>query len=366
MRYYIIAGEASGDLHGSNLVHEIMNIDTDAIVQGFGGEKMQAAGATITKHYREMAFMGFAEVVKNLPTIFKNFKDCKADILSFNPDILICIDYPGFNIRMASWAKQRNIKVIYYISPQVWAWKEKRVRIMKKCIDKMLVILPFEKEYFQNKWQWKVDYVGHPLAEVISKERTIAPASPLSNKPIIALLPGSRKQEILKKLPIMLEVSKHFPDYDFIVAKAPGTDDNFYNQLLAHYPSVKWVTGKTYELLKQADAALVTSGTATLETALFEVPQIVCYKGSWISYQIGKRLINVKYISLVNLIMDHEVVKELIQDELTVDNLKTQLQEILSNELHKKEILKNYKALIDVLSKGGNASRKAAEIITSN
>jgi lipid-A-disaccharide synthase len=364
MRYYIIAGEASGDLHGGNLIHEIMNIDADAVIQGFGGEKMQAAGATITKHYREMAFMGFAEVVKNLGKIFKNFKDCKADIISFNPDVLICIDYPGFNIRMATWAKERGIKVVYYISPQVWAWKEKRVRIMKKCIDKMLVILPFEKDYYEKKWHWPVDYVGHPLAEVISKEKAIAPVSTLSNKPIVALLPGSRKQEILKKLPIMLEVSKHFPAYDFIVAKAPGTEESFYQQILAPYPQVKSVTGKTYDLLKQADAALVTSGTATLETALFEVPQVVCYKGSWLSYQIGKRLINVKYISLVNLIMDQEIVKELIQDELTVANLKVQLNDILNNEFKKQEIRNNYKVLIDVLSKGGNASKKAADIIS--
>ncbi len=245
---------------------------------------------------------------------------CKEDILQHKPDALILIDYPGFNLRIAKWAKQQGLKIIYYISPQVWAWKANRVKMMKECIDKMLVILPFEKDYFKNKWNWEVEYVGHPLVEVIEKSRESGAGSrPFSDKPVIALLPGSRKQEILKKLPIMLEVSKSFPGYQFIVAKAPGVEETFYDDLLKNYSNVSYVADKTYDLLLQSKAALVTSGTATLETALFGVPEVVCYKGSFLSFQIGKRLVKIKYISLVNLIMDKLVVKELIQDELTVN-----------------------------------------------
>lgn len=364
MRYYMIAGEASGDLHGSNLIKELKALNPLIDIRGWGGDKMQEAGATIVKHYRELAFMGFAEVIKNLPAILRNFKTCKEDIESYNPDVLICIDYPGFNLRMASWAKQKGIKVIYYISPQVWAWKEKRVRIMKKCIDKMLVILPFEKEYYQNKWNWDVEYVGHPLAEVVDRFKNNYNASSISDRPIIALLPGSRKQEIKEKLPVMLEMSNHFKDYQFIVAKAPGADESFYNELLSKYPGVRYVTGKTYELLQQATAALVTSGTATLETALFGVPQVVCYKGAWLSYQIGKRLVNVKYISLVNLIMDRPIVKELIQDDFNVKQLEASLSEILT-ENKRQELAKEYKELREVLKQGGNASEKAAKSIVS-
>ena len=364
MRYYIIAGEASGDLHGSNLIKELKALNPLIDIRGWGGDKMQEAGATIVKHYRELAFMGFAEVIKNLPAILRNFKTCKEDIEQYNPDVLICIDYPGFNLRMASWAKQKGIKVIYYISPQVWAWKEKRVRIMKKCIDKMLVILPFEKEYYQSKWHWDVEYVGHPLAEVVDRFKNNYHENKIADKPIIALLPGSRKQEIKEKLPVMLEMSNLFTDYQFIVAKAPGADESFYNELLSKYPSVHYVTGKTYELLQQATAALVTSGTATLETALFGVPQVVCYKGSWISYQIGKRLVNVKYISLVNLIMDRPIVKELIQDDLNIKELEASLSEILT-ENKRKELAKQYNELREVLKQGGNASEKAAKSIVS-
>jgi lipid-A-disaccharide synthase len=330
MKYYIIAGEASGDLHGSNLIEEIKQLDKAAIFRCWGGDKMEAAGGALIKHYRDLAFMGFTEVLMNIRTIFRNLAFCKQDILQFNPDALILIDYPGFNLRIARWAKEKGIfadsggKVIYYISPQVWAWKENRVKSMQQCIDNMLVILPFEKEYFKNKWNWEVEYVGHPLVEVIQKYKAQGTKQELSGKPIVALLPGSRKQEILMKLPIMLEVSKSFSGYQFIVAKAPGTSESFYTELLKDYTNVSYVADKTYELLMQSKAALVTSGTATLETALFGVPEVVCYKGSWLSYQIGKRLVNVKYISLVNLIMDKLVVKELIQNELTAKNLKNE------------------------------------------
>jgi lipid-A-disaccharide synthase len=363
MKYYIIAGEASGDLHGSNLIKELKKLDIPAEIRCWGGDKMQAAGGELVKHYRDLAFMGFTEVLMNLRTIFKNLAFCKDDILQYKPDTLILIDYPGFNLRIAKWAKEQGIKVIYYISPQVWAWKEGRVKMMKECIDKMLVILPFEKDYFKNKWNWEVEYVGHPLVEVVDSQQSIVNSHKISDRPIIALLPGSRKQEILKKLPVMLEVSKSFPGYQFIVAKAPGLDGSFYDDLLKEYSNVSYVADQTYNLLSQSKAALVTSGTATLETALFGVPEVVCYKGSYISYQIGKRLVKVKYISLVNLIMDKLVVKELIQDDMTVENLKHGLQELLTNEQRRAELQNDYAALKKILSEGGNASAKAAQSI---
>ncbi len=368
MRYYIIAGEASGDLHGSNLIKQIKLLDQEAVIRCWGGNLMEEAGAALIKHYRDLAFMGFAEVVKNLPTIFKNIRFCKADIMAFQPDTLILIDYPGFNLRIAEWAKQEGLKVIYYISPQVWAWKEGRVRKMKECIDKMLVILPFEKDYYQDKWNWKVDYVGHPLMEVIASKKQelgYGPDSvfPLPNSKKIALLPGSRKQEIAKKLPIMLELAKLFPEQEFVVAEAPGQDSAFYEQFLKPYQNVASVKNNTYQLLLESKAALVTSGTATLETALLGIPEIVCYKGSKISYEIAKRLVKIKYISLVNLIMDKLVVKELIQDELNTVNLEKELNELLHNSSKQEQIKEDYLQLQAILSKGGHASAQAAKII---
>lgn len=366
MKYYIIAGEASGDLHGSNLVKEIKKLDPVADIRCWGGDKMQEAGATLVKHYRELAFMGFTEVVMNLRTIFKNLKFCRKDILQFNPDALILIDYPGFNLRIANWAKKAGLfsgKIIYYISPQVWAWKEGRVKMMRECIDKMLVILPFEKEFFKTRWNWDVTYVGHPLVQVIEDHRKNFNGTLLSQRPIIALLPGSRKQEIMKKLPVMLEVSNAYPGYDFFVARAPGIEESFYEGLVQPFPNVSFVTNQTYDLLLQADAALVTSGTATLETALFKVPEVVCYKGSFLSYQIGKRLVNVKYISLVNLILDRLVVNELIQDKLTAENLKKELHELLNSTPRKTQLQSDYTQLEQMLKQGGNASKQAAEAI---
>jgi lipid-A-disaccharide synthase len=360
MKYYLIAGEASGDLHGSNLIRQLLLKDISADIRCWGGDLMQAAGATVVKHYRDLAFMGFAEVIRNLPTILSNIRLCKEDILSYRPDVLILIDYPGFNLRIAKWAKKKGFKVIYYISPQVWAWKENRVKQMKQSIDKMLCILPFEKEYYKKRWDWEVDYVGHPLVEVIQKA-TIQ--QPLHGEKIIALLPGSRKQEIGKKLPIMLEVSRHFPDCQFIVAEAPGQDESFYTPFLAPYHNVSTVRNQTYSLLLQSRAALVTSGTATLETALFGVPEVVCYKGSNISYQIAKRLIKIKYISLVNLIMDKQVVKELIQDELTTSNLVRELRLLLEAPGHIQALKEDYAKLKALLSEGGNASEQAATLI---
>ncbi len=380
MKYYIIAGEASGDLHGSNLIKELQKLDSSANIRCWGGDMMQSTGATLVKHYRDLAFMGFAEVIMNLKTILANLKFCKEDILQFKPDVLILIDYPGFNLRIAEWAKsltarssQLTAKIVFYISPQVWAWKESRVPKMKKTIDKMIVILPFEKEYYKNKWNWDVDYVGHPLVQVIeefkSSEQLAVNAeqrienSKLKTQNLIALLPGSRKQEIAKKLPIMLEVSKAFPQYQFVLAKAPALDDEFYASFMQRYTSVSSVRNKTYELLMQSTAALVTSGTATLETALFAVPEVVCYKGSNVSYQIAKRVIKIKYISLVNLIMDKPVVKELIQNELTVSNLTNELTELLFDYKRQEQLKKDYEDLKNILSAGGNASANAAKII---
>jgi len=379
MKYYIIAGEASGDLHGSNLIKQLKEQDVQADIRCWGGDLMQSAGAHLVKHYKDLAFMGFVEVLANLRTIFRNLDFCKQDILEYKPDALILIDYPGFNLRIAKWAHAQraanvtsqalptsraapHFRIIYYISPQVWAWKENRVKQIRTTVDKMLVILPFEKDFYK-KFDYDVEYVGHPLVEVIDDYNTPAGAIPHFDKPIIALLPGSRKQEILKKLPVMLEVSKYFPNYQFVVAQAPGQDQAFYNELLTPYPSVAAVSNQTYALLQKAHAACVTSGTATLETALFGVPEVVCYKGSNISYQIARRLIKVKYISLVNLIMDKLVVQELIQDDLTPANLRRELDTLLNNPSRRHQLARDYKALKTLLSLGGHASANAAHAI---
>ena len=377
MKYYIIAGEASGDLHGSNLIRELKKQDPGTAVRCWGGDLMEQAGGVLVKHYKDLAFMGFVEVLTNLRTIFRNLDFCKKDILEHRPDALILVDYPGFNMRIAKWAHGQGLRVIYYISPQVWAWKENRVKQIRATVDKMLVILPFEKEFYR-KWNYEVEYVGHPLVEVIDSVRSAAaipvapsnlsssppavnPANP--SRPVIALLPGSRKQEILKKLPIMLEVSRFFPDYQFTVAQAPGLDNDFYTSLLSPYPNVSAVRNQTYALLAKAKAACVTSGTATLETALFGVPEVVCYKGSSISYQIARRLIKVKYISLVNLIMDKLVVKELIQDDLTPENLQRELNDLLNNPERQQQLRTDYGNLKELLSQGGHASANAARSI---
>jgi lipid-A-disaccharide synthase len=364
MKYYIIAGEPSGDLHGSNLIKQLKKQDPSTDIRCWGGDLMQQAGGHLVKHYKDLAFMGFTEVLMNLRTIFRNIDFCKADILGYAPEALILIDYPGFNMRIAKWARQQGLRIIYYISPQVWAWKENRVKQIRANVDKMLVILPFEKEFYR-KWNYEVEYVGHPLVEVIdaAKAAKSAASMALPPKPIIALLPGSRKQEILKKLPIMLETSRFFPDYQFVVAQAPGQDPEFYKNLLAPYPNVSSVRNDTYSLLLTAQAACVTSGTATLETALFGVPEVVCYKGSSISYQIARRLIKVKYISLVNLIMDKLVVKELIQDQLTPENLRRELTDILNNTDRQQQLRIDYLNLKELLSQGGHASANAAESI---
>jgi lipid-A-disaccharide synthase len=365
MKYYIIAGEASGDLHGSNLMKELYKKDPLAEIRFWGGDLMQQAGGTLVKHYRDLAFMGFAEVIQNLKTILRNIKFCKADIEAFEPDAIIFIDYPGFNMRIAQWAKQKGYSTHYYISPQIWAWKENRIKAIKRDVDKMYIILPFEKEFYENKHDYKVEFVGHPLIDAIQNREAADPAAfkkehNLDDRPVIALLPGSRKQEIAKMLTGMLSIVEDFPDYQFVIAGAPSQEYSFYEQYLKD-SNVKFISNKTYDLLSIAHAALVTSGTATLETALFKVPEVVCYKGSWISYQIAKRIITLKYISLVNLIMDKEVVKELIQENFNTKNIRIELQKILTSN-DRDNLLKAYDLLEKKLG-GPGASAKTANLI---
>lgn len=365
MKYYIIAGEASGDLHGSNLMKALYKEDVTADIRFWGGDLMQDVGGTLVKHYRELAFMGFSEVIMNLKTILNNIKICKADIEKFNPDVIIFIDYPGFNMRIAKWAKLKGIKTHYYIAPQIWAWKENRIKAVKRDFDKLFVILPFEKDFFEIKHHFPVEFVGHPLIDAIhnrikTDEASFRKENNLNEKPIIAILPGSRKQEISKMLSVMLSIVSDFPDYQFVIAGAPSQEYHFYTPFLTN-ENVKFISNKTYDLLSIATAALVTSGTATLETALFKVPEVVCYKGSWASYQIAKRIITLKYISLVNLIMDEVVVTELIQDKFNPKNLKQELSKLLE-ENHRKVLLKKYDDLESKLG-GVGASEKTAKII---
>lgn len=367
MKYYIIAGEASGDLHGSNLIKALKKEDPGADIRCWGGDLMEKAGATLVKHYRDLAFMGFVEVLMNLRTILKNIKFCKQDIEKFKPDVIIFIDYPGFNMRIATWAKQKGIPTHYYISPQIWAWKENRIKAIKRDVDKMYVILPFEKDFYETKHNFPVEFVGHPLIDAIHSRKNISQEefikeNNLENKPIIALLPGSRKQEISKMLEIMLSICDDFTDYQFVIAGAPSQEYSFYQTFLKK-KNVHFVANKTYDLLSHSHAALVTSGTATLETALFKVPEVVCYKGSRISYEIAKRIITLKYISLVNLIMDKEVVKELIQHELNTKNLKAELQKILE-PTYRQKLFQEYDALEQKLG-GDGASEKTARLIVS-
>lgn len=367
MRYYIIAGEASGDLHASNLMKEMMAQDSKSTFRCWGGDLMEAQGGDLVKHYRELAFMGFVEVIANIRTIAKNLKFCKQDILAYKPDALILVDYPGFNLRIAEFAKEHNFKVIYYISPQVWAWKKSRVHKIKKTVDRMITILPFEKDFYKT-YHYEVDYVGHPLLDVVKDldkpdAKTFKRECLLDERPIIALLPGSRKQEISKMLNRMLQLVPLFSDYQFVIAGAPGIEKDFYVSTMGSQ-KVRIIHDKTYDILQLAEAALVTSGTATLETALFEVPEVVCFKANAISVLIARFLVKIKYISLVNLIMDRLVVTELIQQDLTIENLKTELQHILKGSSTRKKMLAEYKELRKKLG-GSGASSKAAKIILS-
>jgi lipid-A-disaccharide synthase len=333
-------------------------MDQDAIIEGWGGDEMQNAGVKINKHIHDLAFMGFAEVMMTIGRIVKNFSLCKKQINVFKPDLLILVDYPGFNLRMAEWGKKQGFKIAYYISPTVWAWKENRVEIIRKYVDRMICILPFEKAFYAGKHLY-VDYAGHPSVDVIEQAKRTP--SLLKNEQVIALLPGSRKQEIDKMLPIMLEACSAFKNFNIIIAQAPNLGIEIYQPYLTQH-SFELLQHSTYDILKIAKAALVTSGTATLEAALFKVPQVVCYIANNISYTIAKQLVKVKYISLVNLILNRESVKELIQDELTVEHLKTALQKILFDEAVKQQLRKDYDELSAMLNEGG-ASKKAAQII---
>jgi len=362
MKLYIIAGEASGDLHGSNLIRALKHQQTDIECRVWGGDLMQAAGGHLVKHYRELAFMGFAEVVRNLPAILRNFRFCKKDILEYRPDALVLIDYPGFNLRMAKWAKKQGIRVFYYISPQLWAWHTSRVHTIKRCVDKMIVILPFEVDFYR-KFGMNVEYVGHPLLDVIPiGQETSMPEN--SGKKIIALLPGSRKQEVRRILPPMLSVVAMFSEYEFVIAGATALPNEFYHPFLTGHPNLRLVRGNTYDLLRSATAALVKSGTSTLETALVGTPQVVCYAGSPLSFAIAKRVVRVPYISLVNLILDRPLVRELIQDDLNTEALKNALGEILKPE-NAEAIRAGYAELRQKLGAGG-ASERAAQLVMSD
>ncbi len=368
MKYYIIAGEASGDLHASNLMKQLNRLDNKADFRCWGGDLMKEQGAVLVKHYRDLAYMGFIEVLFNIKTILSNIKFCKSDILQYKPDALILVDYPGFNMKIAGFAKEAGIKVFYYISPQVWAWKQGRVKKIKQNVDKMFVILPFEKDFYK-RFDYHVDFVGHPLLDAIDAPEyknniaSFRTSEGISDKPVIAILPGSRKQEITKMLPVMLTVIEKFPEFEFVVAGVTSLPKEFYDSICAAY-NVKIVYGKTYILLSNSHAALVTSGTATLETALFSVPEVVCYKGSALSFMLAKKLVKVDYISLVNLIMEKEIVKELIQKDFNSMNLSSELSKILIQE-NSVEMKQQFAELKEKLG-GVGASAKTAELMIAN
>jgi lipid-A-disaccharide synthase len=368
MRYYLIAGEASGDLHGANLMAALRKKDEAAHFRYWGGDLMRAEGGTLVKHYRELAFMGFVEVIFNLRAILNNIVLCKKDIEEFQPDVIIFIDYPGFNLRIAKWAKKNGFNTQYYISPQIWAWKEGRIKAIKRDVDVMYVILPFEKEFYKKKHNYPVNFVGHPLIDAIVKRKQADPEifrkeNGLDHRPIIALLPGSRKQEISKMLRVMVSITEEFTDYQFVIAGAPSQEASFYSEFIEDN-NVHLLLNKTYDLLSLSTAALVTSGTATLETALYKVPQVVCYKGSRVSYEIAKQVINVKYISLVNIILNKQAVTELIQSNFNTRRLKEELTKIL-DDYHRAVLFLDYYDLENDLG-GKGASKKTAKLIVES
>ena len=365
MKIYLIAGEASGDMHASRLIREFKKLHPTAEFRAWGGDLMAEEGAVLVKHYRELAFMGFAEVIRNLPAILGNMRLCKNDIQAFEPDLVVFVDYPGFNLRIAPYVRSLGIKTAYYISPQLWAWKAGRVKLIRQYIDLMLCILPFEETWFAEHGVQAI-YVGHPLLDALAEypyNPDFRAANDLDARPIIALLPGSRKQEISIKLPIMLQAAVQFPDHQIIVAAAPGQDDSFYQEVAAGKP-MKTVRNQTYDLLRNAQAAMVTSGTATLETALIGCPELVAYKGSAVSYAIGKRLVKVKYISLVNLILERLLVREYIQSDCNPKQLATETKKLLSDEAYRQRLENGYKQLREKLG-GPGASKRAAERLSN-
>ena len=373
MKYYLIVGEASGDLHASHLMTALKAEDPQADFRFFGGDLMAAVGGTMVKHYKELAYMGFIPVLLHLRTIFANMKRCKEDIVGWNPDVVILVDYPGFNLNIAKFVHARTqIPVFYYISPKIWAWKEYRIKNIKRDVDELFSILPFEVEFFEGKHQYPIHYVGNPTVDEVAAYQEMNPkdfaafiaANQLENKPVIALLAGSRKQEIKDNLPDMLKAASAFPDYQLVLAGAPGITPEYYEKYVGQ-ANVKIIFGQTYRILQHADAALVTSGTATLETALFRVPRVVCYHtpiGKVISF-LRRHILTVKYISLVNLIADCEVVKELVADTMTVKNMQCELANLLENEVYKKEMLTGYDYVAERLGPAGAPCHAAHGIV---
>jgi len=366
MRYYLIAGEASGDLHGSNLMKGLKENDPQADFRFYGGDLMQSVGGTLVKHFREMAFMGFADVIANIRTIVRNLRICKKDILNFRPDALILIDYAGFNLRIAGFANKNSIKTFYYISPKVWAWKKKRIKKLKKYIDKLFVIFPFEVEYFRNNGL-EVEFYGNPLVDSLDNFRKSLKSeydfrkdNGLSEKPIIALLSGSRRHEISRCLPEMVRAAKEFPEYEFVVAGAPSIPEEYYKQILKD-SKIILAKNNTYNLLQNAYAAVVTSGTATLETALFRVPQVVIFKTGLLTYHVGKLFVNIRFFSLVNLIANREVVKELLQFNLSRD-IQIELKNICADMAKRQQIFNDYDQIISTLGGKGTSNRIAKRI----
>ena len=355
MKLYFIVGEDSGDLHASNLVRKLRTKQNNLNIKGVGGDQMISAGAKIIAHVKDINFMGFWEVIRNLRTIRKLFKTVESDILSWQPDAVVLVDYPGFNLRIARFLHKRGIRVFYYISPQVWAWKKGRVKKIQRFVDRMFVILPFEQEFYAKEGV-EVDFVGHPLLDVIGdgEEKTTA-------RPIIALLPGSRKQEISRMLPVMLQLIPRFPNHQFVIAGAPSQTEAFYQGIMGSR-QVELRMNQTYQILREASFAVVTSGTATLETALFRVPEVVCYKGGWISYQIGKRLVSVDFISLVNLIVERKVVEELIQNDFRVDRVEEELRKLMETD-RAEQLKQDYAELRQKLGDRGASERTAALIL---
>lgn len=373
MRYYLIAGEASGDLHGSNLVRELKLQDPQAQFRFFGGDLMAAqAGVPPVKHYSEMAFMGFVRVLMNLRKIGRNMEQCKAEIVDFKPDVVILIDFAGFNLRIAEFAKSLGLKTVFYISPKIWAWKQNRIKKIKKYIDKMLTILPFETEFYA-RFDYPVEYVGNPILDAIEEFRSgdhqteadFRKANNLTDKPIIGLLAGSRKQEVDFMLPVMIEVSRQFPEYQFVISGAPGLDRDYYTKVIGADCNIPIVFGQTYNLLKFSRAALVTSGTATLETALFGVPEAVLYRISApdFLYRIGRKLLKVKWISLANLIVGREIIRELVQMDCNPRTIADELRKILDDEQYDAEFQRNYAELRQRMGSAGASQRAAQAVI---
>ena len=374
MKYYLIVGEASGDLHASNMMKSIMAIDADAEFRFFGGDLMSAVGGTCVKHYRELAYMGFIPVLMHLRTIFANMRLCKKDVEEWAPDALILVDYPGFNLSVAEYIHSHtNIPVYYYISPKIWAWKERRIKNIKRDVDELFSILPFEIDFFEKKHGCSINYVGNPCVDAVDdfkRNRALSRAAfieqnSLADKPLIALLAGSRKQEIKANLPMMLEAVKHYPAYQPVLAGAPGIDKEFYEPYIE--AGVRIVYGQTYDLLNNSHAALVTSGTATLETALFNVPQVVCYAmpmGRLYSW-LKKHFLKVKYISLVNLVAGSEVVRELVAAEMTLPNVVSELGGLLPADGKKRTaMLGEYSRMVEILGKPGASQRAAGKIVS--